>query len=239
MNYFKHYSKLIRKSQSRTQPDVYCEKHHVFPTSIFGKNNLIAVLTAKEHYIAHLLLYKICLKRYGTEHRYTIKMARAWWMMTMSSNLHSRHTSRSFASARQAMAESFKGDKNPSKNPGIGDKISKAKSGVAREDMKGKAYFGASAAVVKAGIAKMVEKKTGMVIDYPKDRKSAPCSADKAEKIRQTRLKAEGRFIDMTDNEFENWIGNQSLFNKKGGRNSNVTRALKWRKISVDIYYGV
>lgn len=38
MNYLKHYIKLIRKAQQSTY-ECYSENHHVFPTSIFGKNN--------------------------------------------------------------------------------------------------------------------------------------------------------------------------------------------------------
>ena len=43
--------------------DVYYENHHIIPKSLGGKNdkhNMI-LLTAKEHYIAHLLLTEMCL----------------------------------------------------------------------------------------------------------------------------------------------------------------------------------
>lgn len=238
MNYFKNYSKLIRNAQCRENPSVYCEKHHIFPVSIFGKNNSIVVLTAKEHYIAHLLLYKICLKRYGLDHRYTIKMARAWWNMTLCGKLHKRHTARSFTLAREAMAESFKGDKNPSKKPGIGAKISKAKLNISRPDLKNKSYFGAGPEAIKKGIEKMRQKKIGLKISYPKNRKSPPCSSEKAEKIRQSRLETKEKFISMSETEFKNWLNRQSLYCSDGKRkNSNVTRVLMWRNIPIDKYY--
>jgi hypothetical protein len=74
MNYLKVYCNLIRKAENRTPPEGYTEKHHTFPKSIFGKNNRIVVLTAREHYIAHALLEKICIQRYGLKDWRTIKM---------------------------------------------------------------------------------------------------------------------------------------------------------------------
>jgi len=74
MNYLKVYCKLIRKAENRTPPKGYTEKHHTFPVSIFGNNKRIVVLTGREHYIAHILLQKICEKRYGMRHKNTQKM---------------------------------------------------------------------------------------------------------------------------------------------------------------------
>ena len=64
MNYLKHYCNLIGKAENRTPPEGYTEKHHTFPKSVFGKNNRVVVLTAREHYIAHALLERIYIKRY-------------------------------------------------------------------------------------------------------------------------------------------------------------------------------
>lgn len=64
MNYLKHYIKLIRKAQRRELPEeIYVEKHHIFPKSCFGDNDYIVKLTAKEHFVAHLLLWKGFEKR--------------------------------------------------------------------------------------------------------------------------------------------------------------------------------
>ena len=81
MNYLKHYCNLIRKAENRTPPEGYTEKHHTFPKSIFGKNNRVVVLTAREHYIAHALLEKAFIKRYGLHHYKTRKMNNAHIMM--------------------------------------------------------------------------------------------------------------------------------------------------------------
>jgi hypothetical protein len=110
---------------------------------------------------------------------------------------------------------------------------SESKMGKERIDMKGKKYFGASEENIKAGTKKMVEKKTGMkILNYPSDRKSSPCSDEKASKIALTRLNTKNKFIEMTDKEFNLWCSKFSLIQKNGRPNSNITRAIKWRKES-------
>jgi hypothetical protein len=86
MNYLRHYCNLIRKAENRIPPEGYTEKHHTFPVSIFGKNKGIVILTAKEHYIAHLLLWKGFGKRYGKDNQKTIKMFYALWMFQVNPN---------------------------------------------------------------------------------------------------------------------------------------------------------
>lgn len=61
MDYRKIYTQLIDSRKQRvTNPDVYYEKHHIVPRCLGGTNHKsnIVKLTAREHYIAHLLLYK-------------------------------------------------------------------------------------------------------------------------------------------------------------------------------------
>jgi hypothetical protein len=88
MNYLKVYCNLIRKAEQRSytkkkakELGVYVEGHHIFPVSIFGKNKRIVYLTAREHYIAHALLEKLCIKRYGLNHYKTHKMTNAHIIM--------------------------------------------------------------------------------------------------------------------------------------------------------------
>jgi L-rhamnose mutarotase len=88
MNYLKVYCNLIRKAEQRgytkkkvKEQGLYVEGHHTFPVSIFGKNKRIVYLTAREHYIAHALLEKIYLKRYGMKDGRTHKMIWAHVMM--------------------------------------------------------------------------------------------------------------------------------------------------------------
>ena len=63
MTYSAIYCALISKRLENpiTKNDCYCETHHIIPKSEGGSNdksNLVN-LTAREHYIAHLLLWKI------------------------------------------------------------------------------------------------------------------------------------------------------------------------------------
>ena len=59
--YSKWYNNLIRKAQLRGSIQGYKETHHIIPRS-FGGNNIksnVVQLTAREHYIAHALLWKM------------------------------------------------------------------------------------------------------------------------------------------------------------------------------------
>lgn len=63
MNYLSIYCALISKRLQNplNKKDIYCEKHHIIPKSEGGDNSTdnLVNLTAKEHYIAHLLLARI------------------------------------------------------------------------------------------------------------------------------------------------------------------------------------
>lgn len=74
MKYLRHYIKLIKRAEARQKPSGYTEGHHIFPVSVFGKNKRIVHLTYKEHLVAHHLLYKASLERYGEAHNRTIKL---------------------------------------------------------------------------------------------------------------------------------------------------------------------
>jgi hypothetical protein len=67
------YEELISRAQTRDlkklpvihRDYVYCEKHHIVPRSIGGSNvasNLVN-LTAREHFIAHMLLPRMCISQ--------------------------------------------------------------------------------------------------------------------------------------------------------------------------------
>ena len=68
------YYNIVNRAKSRIlSPDIYTEKHHIIPKSLGGdnsKDNLVS-LTAKEHYICHLLLTRMCIsKRHHTKMLY-------------------------------------------------------------------------------------------------------------------------------------------------------------------------
>lgn len=103
MNYKQVYESLINTRRNR-QLDIneYYEVHHIIPRSMGGSNekeNLIH-LTAREHYIAHRLLYKI----YNNS-----KMAAAWFFMC-NGDIKGRKTysSRHYERAREAHSKHMK-----------------------------------------------------------------------------------------------------------------------------------
>lgn len=61
MNYKKTYQALINRAIKRCSIDCYTERHHIIPVALGGSDDdsNIAVLTAREHFIAHMLLAKI------------------------------------------------------------------------------------------------------------------------------------------------------------------------------------
>jgi 5-methylcytosine-specific restriction endonuclease McrA len=61
VNYQKIYARLIDSALSKKCPDAYYERHHIIPKSMGGTDDVanIARLTAREHFIAHVLLAKI------------------------------------------------------------------------------------------------------------------------------------------------------------------------------------
>lgn len=61
MNYALAYQRLIAKACARVCPEGYVERHHILPRSLSGSNdssNLVC-LTAREHFLAHVLLAKM------------------------------------------------------------------------------------------------------------------------------------------------------------------------------------
>jgi hypothetical protein len=131
--YIRIYISLITKALSRNIEllNTYTEKHHIFPISIFGENKKTAVLTAREHFIAHRLLYKIYYYRYGHNHKYTIFMLKA--ITLMSSRKEIKNNSRMYEKCRKAASLAMSGNNNPSIKYGFSEqhrrKISQIQKG--------------------------------------------------------------------------------------------------------------
>jgi len=158
MNYLKVYCNLIRKAEKRSYTrnkakklGVYVEGHHTFPKSIYGKNKRIVYLTAKEHYVAHALLEKICIKRYGLNHWKTKKMNLAFCSMNSGNKFQSRYKSVLYEFAkirlsifktgvkfseerRTRISIALKGKKKPPKTKEHLEKCSKAMKGVKKSE---------------------------------------------------------------------------------------------------------
>lgn len=108
MDYKKIYNSLMSKRQQIPYKEGYHEKHHIIPRSIGGTNESdnIVCLTAREHFIAHLLLSKMFIE--GSIN--WIKMQKALLLMFSESIDQIRYTpSRWYAHCREriAMANSF------------------------------------------------------------------------------------------------------------------------------------
>lgn len=75
--YTKIYYQIINRAKARDNISVYTENHHIIPKSLSGndkKENLV-VLTAREHFICHMLLTKMTD---GADYK---KMIHAFWLM--------------------------------------------------------------------------------------------------------------------------------------------------------------
>lgn len=111
MNYQWHYDQLMITRKNRIPENgKYYEKHHIVPKSMGGDNSTdnIAILTAREHFLAHWLLWLTYRNR---------KMACAFWSMCRSGSKNSGRitSSKMYSIAREAasitMSEFRKGKK--------------------------------------------------------------------------------------------------------------------------------
>ena len=104
MNYHRIYNDLIIKRQA-IEPCGYVEKHHIVPKSLGGSNDAsnLVKLTAREHFIAHLLLSKM----YPEGSAQWVKMQKALIRMFCESCIQERYSPSkwySYAKERCSMA---------------------------------------------------------------------------------------------------------------------------------------
>lgn len=100
--YSKWYFSIIEFARNRKSISEYVEIHHIIPKSMGGNNsfeNLVS-LSAKEHFICHLLLVKAVV----TEHRK--KMNYAFWRMCNGSEKRYKPSSRLYALGKQGFINS-------------------------------------------------------------------------------------------------------------------------------------
>jgi len=119
--YFKWYLNICNNAKNKILcPNIYTEIHHIYPKSIYGQNKDLVKLTAKEHYIVHLLLWQGFKFEYGKSDFRTIKMAFAFTMMSSFSKDHKncRYNSKDFEFKRQAYSEAVSAN-NKGRNLGI------------------------------------------------------------------------------------------------------------------------
>lgn len=108
------YEKLITAASTRILPaGTYIETHHIIPRCMHGtnNNNNLVNLTAREHYVAHILLWKM-----NFEHPYSRKLTYAANAMMMTLNQNQcrdyKITSRIYEKLRSELAELQTGEGN-------------------------------------------------------------------------------------------------------------------------------
>lgn len=162
MNKYEKWYQLITSRGQTRKLDAYTEKHHILPESLGGLDtpDNLTTLTAREHFICHWLLTKI--HKDGEAHWKMLNAIRIMRAENKNQDRYStKITSRVYSNlkekysqlqservrgennpmygkpvsekVRKGRSERAIGDKNPSKLPGVGDKISLAKTGIKRE----------------------------------------------------------------------------------------------------------
>ena len=111
--------KAEQRGWTKKSAPCYVERHHIFIKAIFGENDRVVYLTAREHFVAHLLLWKACRKRYGVQHWKTAKTGKSVQAMSMKSKYtENRQTGRLYEVAKKANSESMSGDNHWSRKEG-------------------------------------------------------------------------------------------------------------------------
>lgn len=110
---------IITNAQRRDKPNIYTENHHIIHKSLGGPNDKtnIVVLTAKEHFICHLLLTKM------VDGDYKKKMVYAAYLLSHISN---KNQSRYVPSGRmyQILKEKIASANRQSVGPNTGKRMS-------------------------------------------------------------------------------------------------------------------
>lgn len=101
------YYNIINRALTR-QINGYVEKHHIIPKSLGGSNDIanIVPLTAREHFICHLLLIKMVDK----QNKYKMVFA-AWQQSRPSKNKDIKVTSHVYEMLRKQMSITYTGRK--------------------------------------------------------------------------------------------------------------------------------
>lgn len=181
--YTRWYYSIIANAQSRTFPlDVYTEKHHIIPRSLGGNNSKsnLVVLTAKEHFLCHLLLPKMLTGQ--SSH----KMIYALYCITHVRNKGQtvRHipNSRLFNKIKEDWQSSIKGRVAHNK----GKPMSADQKEKLRQANLGKTYIRSEEYLQKQSVAQQGKSKgKGRV----SNRKGITISEEQKEKIRNTLLR--------------------------------------------------
>lgn len=104
--YTNWYFNIINNTKNKQYSKEYCENHHIIPKCIGGLDNFdnLVKLSAREHYICHLLLTKMT---HGENNR---KMKFALWRMTHCNDRQNRYklNNRQYEKIKKAMSNALK-----------------------------------------------------------------------------------------------------------------------------------
>jgi len=157
MNYQKVYEQLINRAIDRKSLNGYFERHHIVPKSLGGsdESNNIVSLTAREHFIAHVLLAKVhggtlwyaVIRMKGSKNRYVnsrlYDYARKVWASEMSGENNVNKTNEARARVKKQMLgnQHGKGLIGLKRSPEFGKAVSERMKGVPKpwlsKSMKG------------------------------------------------------------------------------------------------------
>lgn len=106
---FNQYIDLMNKFKHNSKESGKTETHHIFPVSIFGQNNTTVNLPIKEHFNAHVLLWKMIDKTKSEEiSKNWRKMANAVHKMVQGRKSVCEYTAEEYEIARIAIIEARK-----------------------------------------------------------------------------------------------------------------------------------
>lgn len=211
MDYNKLYYNFMnsRKSMNRRKRDgVYYEKHHIIPMCLSGSNHKdnLVLLTAKEHFIAHRILYKI----YPDDKN----IALAFWGMCNQKNKKIKRyipSSRSYEEARLAFLKNNTGDNNP--KGFLGKKHSEKTRIIQSISNKGKIYSEATREKIR--ITK-IGKKYSKEVNLKKGKKDQ--FHNRARKVKHIQsglefltLKFAAEHFKVSRTSIHNWIKNKKI----------------------------
>jgi len=112
--YYKWYCNIITKRIKNEPNDNYCEKHHVIPKCI-EKCDMVVKLTAREHFVVHLLL-----PRFVKDNQHKQKLIYALWGICNQANaLQKRVTinSRTYEDVKKMFSKRISGKNHWMKDP--------------------------------------------------------------------------------------------------------------------------
>lgn len=214
--YSRVYFSIINRAKDRILKDTYFEKHHIIPKSLGGSNeksNLVK-LTAREHFICHLLLVKMTS---GDAH---YKMINAAWLMSINGEVKvNSYTYESLKVKKSIYQKTRKGKLSPSYGRKTG-RTSKDFTDVWRQNIskskKGKPAY-------NKGVPRSEETKEKISRTRKERSKNSnwniqpPCSKEKAAKIKKA-------------NTGKRWIHNLSIKERKyiSGQDVHKYLSLGW-----------